>query len=260
MTIYESIFSVWRQPLARGPGRDGRSRRAKLALLTPFLLSAVLLYLCMAFISWENNTHAGFAGLPGWLRAFGALPVWTLVFAEGLLAVPLICAVRETRRYRDSHLTPDSLKETMDLLPVGVAFAEADGTVVFRNLVMDQLSLSLTGALLTDLPRFRAAAGEEPLALNGRVWQLDFHDFKVKPLTQLTATDITEQARILAGLEGEEILLEAEEGVLRIPRKAASLVKPLVNMEGIEDVVFDEEDGASPDGKDGQEESTQASE
>ena len=57
-----------------------------------------------------------------------------------------------------------------------------------------------------------------------------------------------------------EILLEAEEGVLRIPRKAASLVKPLVNMEGIEDVVFDEEDGASPDGKDGQEESTQASE
>ena len=65
---------------------------------------------------------------------------------------------------------------------------------------------------------------------------------------------------ILAGLEGEEILLEAEEGVLRIPRKAASLVKPLVNMEGIEDVVFDEEDGASPDGKDGQEESTQASE
>ena len=215
MTIYESIFSVWRQPLLGllfliltgwmalvvAALRDGRSRRAKLALLTPFLLSAVLLYLCMAFISWENNTHAGFAGLPGWLRAFGALPVWTLVFAEGLLAVPLICAVRETRRYRDSHLTPDSLKETMDLLPVGVAFAEADGTVVFRNLVMDQLSLSLTGALLTDLPRFRAAAGEEPLALNGRVWQLDFHDFKVKPLTQLTATDITEQARILAGLE-----------------------------------------------------------
>ena len=215
MTIYESIFSVWRQPLLGvlfliltgwmalmvAALRDGRSNRAKLALLTPFLLGMAILYLCMAFISWENNTHGGFAGLPGWLRAFGALPAWTLVFAEGLLAVPLICAVRETRRYRDSHLTPDSLKETMDLLPVGVAFAEADGTVVFRNLVMDQLSLSLTGALLTDLPRFRAAAGEEPLALNGRVWQLDFHDFKVKPLTQLTATDITEQARILAGLE-----------------------------------------------------------
>ena len=213
MTIYESIFSVWRQPLLGvlflilmgwmalmvAALRDGRSNRAKLALLTPFLLSMAILYLCMAFISWENNTHGGFGVLPGWLKAVGALPAWALALAEGLLAVPLVYAARETRRYRDSHLTPDSLKETMDLLPVGVAFAEADGTVVFRNLVMDQLSLSLTGALLTDLPRFRAAAGEEPLALNGRVWQLDF--FKVKPLTQLTATDITEQARILAGLE-----------------------------------------------------------
>ena len=215
MTIYESIFSVWRQPLLGvlfliltgwmalmvAALRDGQSNRAKLALLTPFLLSMAILYLCMAFISWENNTHGGFGVLPGWLKAVGALPAWALALAEGLLAVPLVYAARETRRYRDSHLTPDSLKETMDLLPVGVAFAEADGTVVFRNLVMDQLSLSLTGALLTDLPRFRAAAGEEPLALNGRVWQLDFHDFKVKPLTQLTATDITEQAAILAGLE-----------------------------------------------------------
>ena len=215
MTIYESIFSVWRQPLLGvlfliltgwmalmvAALRDGRSNRAKLALLTPFLLGMAILYLCMAFISWENNIHGGFGGLPGWLKVVGALPAWALALAEGLLAFPLVYVARETRRYRDSHLTPDSLKETMDLLPVGVAFAEADGTVVFRNLVMDQLSLSLTGALLTDLPRFRAAAGEEPLALNGRVWQLDFHDFKVKPLTQLTATDITEQARILAGLE-----------------------------------------------------------
>ncbi len=215
MTIYESIFSVRRQPLLGllfliltgwmalvvAALRDGRSRRAKLALLTPLLLSAVLLYLCMAFISWENNTHAGFAGLPGWLRAFGALPVWTLAFAEGLLAVPLVCAVRETRRYRDSHLTPDSLKETMDLLPVGIAFFDSDGGVVFGNQVMENLSLSLTGAPLTDLPRFRAAAGEGPLALDGRVWQLDVHVFEDNPLTQLTATDITEQAGVLTDLE-----------------------------------------------------------
>lgn len=41
---------------------------------------------------------------------------------------------------------------------------------------------------------------------------------------------------ILAGLEDGEILLETPEGVLRIPRKSASLVKPVVNMDGIEDV------------------------
>ena len=41
---------------------------------------------------------------------------------------------------------------------------------------------------------------------------------------------------ILAGLEDSEILLETPEGLKRIPRKAAALVKPVVDMEGIEDV------------------------
>ena len=41
---------------------------------------------------------------------------------------------------------------------------------------------------------------------------------------------------ILAGLEDSEILLETPEGLKRIPRKAAALVKPVVDMEGIEEV------------------------
>ena len=41
---------------------------------------------------------------------------------------------------------------------------------------------------------------------------------------------------ILAGLEDGEILLETAEGIRRIARKAASLVKPVVDLEGIEDV------------------------
>ena len=41
---------------------------------------------------------------------------------------------------------------------------------------------------------------------------------------------------VLAGLENTEILLETPEGMKRIPRKAAALVKPVVDMEGIEEV------------------------
>ncbi len=40
---------------------------------------------------------------------------------------------------------------------------------------------------------------------------------------------------ILAGLENGEILLETSTGTKRIPRKAAALVKPVVDMEGIEE-------------------------
>ena len=46
---------------------------------------------------------------------------------------------------------------------------------------------------------------------------------------------------ILAGLENGEILLETPEGIRRIPRKAAALVKPVVDMEGIEEVDLSED-------------------
>ena len=49
---------------------------------------------------------------------------------------------------------------------------------------------------------------------------------------------------ILAGLENGEIILELPEGEQRIPRKLASLVKPIVDMTGVEDV--DLSDPADP--------------
>lgn len=41
---------------------------------------------------------------------------------------------------------------------------------------------------------------------------------------------------ILAGLENDEILLDISGDTIRIPRKTAALVKPVVDMDGIEDV------------------------
>ncbi len=46
---------------------------------------------------------------------------------------------------------------------------------------------------------------------------------------------------VLAGLEDGDILLDTPDGERRIPRKAASLVKPIVDMEGIEDVDLSED-------------------
>lgn len=45
---------------------------------------------------------------------------------------------------------------------------------------------------------------------------------------------------ILIGLEGNDIVLALPEGETRIPRKAAALVKPVVDMEGIESVDLSE--------------------
>ena len=41
---------------------------------------------------------------------------------------------------------------------------------------------------------------------------------------------------LLAGLQDGDILIDTQEGTLRIPRKSTALVKPVVDMEGIEEV------------------------
>ena len=114
----------------------------------------------------------------------------------------LFLAARDTFRYRRSHVTPDSVKQAMDLLPVGVAFGDPDGTVRFRNLVMDHLSMVLTGKMLTDWHAFRTAATGQ-LSAGDRVWQVSIRETPGSSLTQLTATDITEQAGILADQEAK---------------------------------------------------------
>ena len=45
---------------------------------------------------------------------------------------------------------------------------------------------------------------------------------------------------VLVGLENDEIVLETPAGEMRIPRKAAALVKPVVDMEGVESVDLSE--------------------
>ena len=47
---------------------------------------------------------------------------------------------------------------------------------------------------------------------------------------------------VLAGLEEDNIIIDTTDGRILLPRKAAALVKPVVDMEGIEDVDLSGED------------------
>ena len=221
MTIYEAIQTAWRQPLLAvlfleltlqmaliiAAFRDGRNRREKLPLLCHFAAGCIIFWLVLTDISCYINFPEGLAVLPGWIRAFSLLPAWAPAAYELVSAGILVFAVRDAVRYRGGHVTPDSVKETMDLLPVGIAFGRPDGTVLFRNLVMDRLSRALTGKLLTDFNGFRAAAGGEreqaQVSLPEEVWQIDVKETTVgnEPLLQLTAAEITEQAAITKELE-----------------------------------------------------------
>lgn len=227
MTMHEAIFSTLRQPLLSvlyliltgwlilmiASFRDGRSRRVKLFYILLFALCFAFFYLPMLDIGWEISFPDGGKARPAMLAAFGSLPADVMLLFEILSALALAAAFREDIRYRKDHPTFESIKETMDLLPAGIAFGRPDGTVEFCNLTMNRLSRSLNGTHLDDLTAFKrvvfrdAADSTENSAQaalpDGTVWQITTKDLPVDgtPYTQLIATDITEQALITRELE-----------------------------------------------------------
>ena len=221
MTIHEALFSPVRQPvmtaclflltlqmaLMLASFRYRRSRRIQVLYTLHFLLSFVFFYLPMLEICWAINYPDGSKALPAVPASFGSLPLSVMILYESLSALILLAASRDLVRYRNTHPSFESIKETMDLLPAGIAYGKTDGSIVFRNLVMDDLSRTLTEKRLTDLTAFQKTAATEngmPLAMpDGSVWQLTSEKMEVEgePYTQLIATDITEQAAITRELE-----------------------------------------------------------
>ena len=220
MTIHEAIFSTVRQPLLGilyllltaqmallfAAFRDGRSFRFRFACLLHVLLSFLCLW--FPFMDIDSNIFRTDAPipLPAARSAFTELPVWTLFLYEALTALILLAILRNVLRWRKDHPTSHSIKETMDLLPVGIAFARPDGTVVFSNLAANGLSRALTGKTMIDLSSFRNVAGAAPTQIQlpdgSAVWQLTRSalDADGTPYIQLTATDITEQAVFMKDL------------------------------------------------------------
>ena len=228
MTIHEAIFSTVRQPLLGilyllltlqmalliAAFRAKRSLRFRLVCLLHTLISSVCLW--FPFMDIDSNPFRTdvLTALPLARSAFTALPVWTLFLYEAVTVILLAAAYRNMRRWRQGHLTSYSIKETMDLLPAGIAFGKADGTVVLSNLAMNRLSQAVAEKSLTDLNAFREAIetpaeGEEKaesqitLPDGSGVWQISSSPLQVdgEPCIQLTAADITEQAAILQELE-----------------------------------------------------------
>ena len=189
-----------------------RSLKLQALFILHFIVGFFLVYLPMLLLEWSLRVPQEEVRLPEIVRTFRELPVWILILYEVLSVASLLAAFLELRRFSRDNLTPDCVKETMDLLPAGVAFGQPDGTAVFSNVAMNHLSRSLTGKGITNLLTFREALADNPdddeknslraEMPGGGVWQVtsETMDADGEPYIQMTATDITEQAAIAAEL------------------------------------------------------------
>ena len=236
MTIWEAMTTLLREILLTGemvlilllgyltmaiwPLRGRRKMTALTAAVAVFNL--VLFYLMLDCVFHYGDPKKPRIW-PAAVDAFGKIPVAVLIAAEVLSAGYLAWAIQRMIRFRRENLTPLAVKETIDLLPAGVAMAEEDGRVVFSNLTMNKVSRALTHHVLTDITpllafnetQTRPDDGDEEKAQNGifrvtvpdgsGVWQFttDTTEEDNKTYLRLIATDISAQVEINAELQAK---------------------------------------------------------
>ena len=173
----------------------------------------LLLHLALDLFCFMLVSHIGhvpsastFGPTPSFVTALCSLP-WLLCLSVELLSAALLAFwVVDSLLWRRHRLSPNAIKEALDLLPAAVCFMREDGTVLLADLQMTALCRELTGQMLTDGRAFWDTAsalaepqGEQLLLRRGdRVLLLDRQSLQVdgEPILQLTAVDVSERIRV----------------------------------------------------------------
>lgn len=246
MTIWEAMQTPLREGMITGimflvlfqgylcliNVRNGNQGRLAIVTCLQFLYLFTVLFLLL-----DGAFHYGETEYPRtWpllTTFFCSLPVMALLFFELLSLGWLIWEFRMLRHYRESHLTPWSVKEALDLLPAGVVFAEENGNIVFTNLTMKRILSIMTGKILTNVQPLTEQWGKEnkvfqvALPDDSQVWQFARNGIVEdgKKYIQLTATDVTASVRIHEELQGKNQKLREIKRRLEIyNRKAEQII------------------------------------
>ncbi len=124
---------------------------------------------------------------------------WPYMFFTAALALLfLVCVLlfRNVMRWRRTHITADSIKESMDGLPAGVCYFLEDGRCILANHRMNAICLSLSGQPLYNGATFYDKAREQTVCALSDGTAVSFRHriltYEGEPMHELIADDITE--------------------------------------------------------------------
>ena len=206
------------------------------------VLTGTALLILLLYSNWEQVllSEGGISALHSISVRMFAVPWGCYLLAELVFGVILMQQVRDLRRYRKTHLSPDDIKEALDWLPAAVCIADENGTVLLSNLAMNDLAQCITGKPLSDLRRLWetvAAQGEQQDA--GYIVPAKderYYLFTKAPLTlpqgdsqqnfvRCIASDMTEKYRLRQELSGKnKHLTEVQARMKAVAARERSLI------------------------------------
>lgn len=134
----------------------------------------------------------------------GQLPLWFFVLFVLCITGIEVFILKRNIKWERENITPASIKEAVDNLPVGICCYEPNGQVMMKNNMMESICRAYTGKPLLNAVSFRKALhanndhteNEVIIILNdGRVFSISDNTFSDEEpmLRVMTAADITEQ-------------------------------------------------------------------
>jgi hypothetical protein len=210
--------------------RLGRKEKNTLISLTVFVIYFAAFYMMLDgkfhYVEPDYYYYMDVDYIRTWpnvTTAFCSLPVALILFVEMITVIYLVLGTLHRIHLRKESLTRSSIKEALDQLPAGVAFAEMSGKVVFANLSMNAISESRYGKDIMDIAGF----GNNTIYSDGtKTWQFtqEHITWRGKPYIQLTANDITEEARINEELKDKNKKLKEIKSRLEIYNRRAEQI------------------------------------
>ncbi len=153
------------------------------------LLSLLLMELFMFRVKYHSD--------------IGNVHLIAALLTDLLLTGTAVLEIISCIRIRNSSLTPASVKECMDELPVGICFYRDGGLTKLTNRKMNSISVKLTGTPVMNAERFKEtvfSAGDAPVIPmeDGTAYRFSHREDVLdgEPIHELLAFDVTEKYRL----------------------------------------------------------------
>jgi len=122
------------------------------------------------------------------------------------------------KHWKEEHITPMSVKDSIDKLHAGLCYWEEGGRIILSNKMMDEICLAVSGELLLNGQKFFESIEEECVSLPDGTIKYFFHnlvEFDDKQIHELIAADVTELYKKNMLLEQETLNLQKMNESLR---------------------------------------------
>ena len=195
-SLTRSVFALWALALCIANIACGvhAASKKRYALMLPAAVLFIPVYLIWQMI-FDISLFSGTESLTEVSRFAGELDLWVWLVVFSALAAASGVLIGYNIHFGRTAVTPGAIKLFLDKIPCGVCCYRDNGRVLFSNICINDICLSLTGAPLLNGNHFREAASGGIKNVSGKVWRFSFRDIVLQgeTLHEITATDITDE-------------------------------------------------------------------